>query len=252
MNILKLKEVLQYDIDSPERTLAHGKVIRRKKFLYRLYKEWYSELLTISGYTNSKHFIELGSGACIIKDFAPNIITSDVLALPNIDKIIFSDSIPYESKSLDGIIMIDVLHHMPDIRKFIIEADRVLKIGGCVIMSEPWNCSWSNFIYSLFHHEPFNVTGDWTIPYSGPLSGANGALPWIVFCRDRSIFNKEFPNFEIAAIKPHTATRYLLSGGVSMKQLVPNWSFSIFKILDNIINKINFSMFAYIMIKKVK
>jgi len=33
----------------------------------------------------------------------------------------------------------------------------------------------------------------WTFPDSGPLSGANGALPWIVFQRDRQEFRIEVP-----------------------------------------------------------
>ncbi len=34
---------------------------------------------------------------------------------------------------------------------------------------------------------------DWTFPASGPLSRANGALPWIIFRRDCRSFEDRFP-----------------------------------------------------------
>jgi len=41
------------------------------------------------------------------------------------------------------------------------------------------------------HHEPFNARSEhWRFDSSGPLSGANGALAWIVFRRDRRRFEK--------------------------------------------------------------
>jgi hypothetical protein len=38
---------------------------------------------------------------------------------------------------------------------------------------------------------------DWSFPAVGPLSGANGALPWILFERDRARFEREFPQWVI-------------------------------------------------------
>jgi hypothetical protein len=53
---------------------------------------------------------------------------------------------------------------------------------------------------------------DWTFPLAGPLSGANGALPWIVFERDRQAFEAQFHDFEIRAVRPLMPIRYLISG----------------------------------------
>ena len=53
------------------------------------------------------------------------------------------------------------------------------------------------------------------------MSGANGALPWIVFQRDRTKFEGEFPKLEIRTVRPFMPFRYLVSGGVSMRPLMP-------------------------------
>ena len=41
--------------------------------------------------------------------------------------------------SLDGIVMTDVLHHIPDCTSLFHEAARVIRPGGRVVMIEPWN-----------------------------------------------------------------------------------------------------------------
>eukprot|EP01036_Dinobryon_divergens_P048614 gene48614-65203_t len=140
---------------------------------------------------------------------------------------------PFETGSVAGIFMIDVLHHIPQPALFLKEAERVLAKGGKILMTEPANSAWGRFIYRNFHHEPFEPKGGWEIPATGPLSGANGALPWIIFERDRQKFEAEFPHLKIESIRYHTPLRYLLSGGVSKRQLAPNVSYGLIKGIEN-------------------
>lgn len=74
-------------------------------------------------------------------------------------------------------------------------------------------------------HEPFDtVQEEWSHTLAGPLSGANGALPWIIFERDRGRFQKGFPSSRIDQLQPIMPFRYVLSCGVSMRQLVPSFA----------------------------
>ena len=84
------------------------------------------------------------------------------------------------------------------------------------------------------------------------MSGANGALPWIVFERDQEILSQRFPAFQVTEIRYHTALRYLLSGGLTLKSLVPAFSYSFFRSLDKGLAKISphFSMFVSIVVRK--
>ena len=97
-------------------------------------------------------------------------------------------------------------------------------------MIEPASTLWSSFIYKNFHHEPFNPSGGWGFKKDGRFSSANGAIPWIVFCRGKQRFEKEFPSMEVLELKNHTPFRYLISVGVSMKQLLPSFTYDIIKI----------------------
>jgi len=247
-----LKYKFREPLDSPERTLRHGELIVKKKFLNNLYKEWYAifqqELIKLP----KGKLIELGSGGGFIKSIEPIIITSDILALPNVDMVFSALEMPFKNDEVSAILMIDTFHHIPDSEKFLSEAVRVLKSGGRIIMIEPANSIWGRFIYKNFHHEPFELNAGWDIPQKGPLSGANGALPWIVFERDRDRLISLFPNLMVQSIKYHTPLMYLISGGVSYKQLTPNFLYLFFRILDKLLSKISkhFSMFVTIVIQK--
>ena len=131
--------------------------------------------------------------------------------------------------------------------------NRVLKKDGMLIMIEPANSMWGRFIYKIFHHEPFEPAGNWKIPPSGPMSGANGALPWIVFERDFDKFKRSFPLLRLEKIRYHTPFMYLISGGVSFKQVFPNFFYSIFRSVDKLLPYINrqISMFTTITVKKI-
>jgi hypothetical protein len=100
-------------------------------------------------------------------------------------------------------------------------------------MIEPWVTRWSRFVFGKLHHEPFDTEArEWDFPSTGPLSGANGALPWILFHRDRDRFERRFPQWRIKDIQLSMPFRYLLSGGISLRSLIPYRCFRSVKWLE--------------------
>ena len=239
-------------LDSPERTILHKEIISRKTFLRKLYTRWYSSMMSELDGLPEGFLVELGSGGGFFKEFVPNVICSDILDLPGNDMTFSALEMPFEDDSVSAIFMVDTFHHIPDSEKFLKEADRVLKSGGLIMMIEPANSWWGRYIYRTFHHEPFDPAGDWSFPLSGPMSGANGALPWIVFERDWEEFQVKFPAFDIELMKYHTPLVYLLSGGVSFRQLLPGFSYGLVHLADRTLSGISsrLSMFVTIRIRK--
>jgi SAM-dependent methyltransferase len=172
--------------------------------------------------------------------------------VPDVDKIFSAADMPFENKSVDAFFMFDVLHHIADSRAFFTEALRCLKPGGRIVMIEPANTLWGRFIYKNFHHEEFNTKRGWGLEKTGPLSQGNGAIPWIIFSRDRKIFEREFPNLQIVSITRHTPIRYLLSGGLSLRQLVPSFAYPIVKVIEWALSPLNnlLGMFQTIELEK--
>jgi SAM-dependent methyltransferase len=217
------------DIDDPRTTALRRRIIREKPFLLRIYREWYSALVE-SLPTGDGAVLELGSGAGFLDEVLSGVITSEIFACPGVRLVADGQLLPLADESLRGIVMSDVLHHIPNPRRFFTEAGRCVRAGGVVAMIEPWVTGWSKLVYTRLHHEPFRPDADeWEIPRGGPLSGANGAMPWILFHRDRRQFEQEFPQWEIRGVEPLMPLRYLLSGGVSKRSLMPGWSFGVWR-----------------------
>lgn len=242
------------DLNAPETTIAHGKIILRKPFLKKLYIEWYEQFNALAKTLPEGKLLEIGSGGGFIKEINPQIITTDILELPNVDQVMSAEEMSLEDNSVSGIFMINVLHHIKNSDAFFSEAQRVLKPGGKLFMVEPANTVWSRLIYKIFHHEGFDPTvKEWKVQGSGPLSDANGAIPWIIFKRDLSTFQKKYPNLVLEKRKDHTPMRYTLTGGLSFPSVVPGWSFKFITFLENIFSFLfrYVGMFQTIVVKKI-
>jgi SAM-dependent methyltransferase len=155
---LKLPETIGIeDLDDPATTLLHAEIIQKKPFLKKLYIDFYKQFEKSISNSKEKVLVELGSGGGFIKEIISNVITSDVLELPNVDKVFSALDMPFEQASVDAFFMFDVLHHIADPRAFFKEALRCLKVCGKVVMIEPANTLWSRFIYKNFHLEAFDT-----------------------------------------------------------------------------------------------
>jgi SAM-dependent methyltransferase len=206
--------------------------------LEKLYTDFYEIFKRTVG-ADCRKMIELGSGGGFIKEIIPSVITSDIIKVPSVDMVFSAEQMPFENESVNAFFMIDVLHHIKNPRIFFAEAQRCLKKGGKIVMVEPANTLWGRFIYKNFHHETFDTSAKWETDKTGPLSDANGALAWIIFQRDRKIFEAEFKNLKVVNISFHTPFRYLLSGGLSFRQLVPSFMYGFVKFLEICLSPFN-------------
>ncbi len=242
------------DLDSPEITILRMKIIQENVFLKNLYVDFYAMFKnSLAGLPKKRKLVELGSGAGFIKKIIPDAVTSDVIKLPDVDLHFSATAMPFKNVSIDRFFMLNVIHHIQDPRLFFKEIDRCLRKNGKLIAIEPANTLWGRFIYQNFHHdEQFNPKGVWTLKSQKALSDANGAIPWIILVRDRKKFEKLFPHLKILKITAHTPIRYLISGGLSYRQLLPSQMYSVIKTIEKLATPLNkyIGMFYTIEIEK--
>lgn len=239
------------DIDSQDALVEDKKLIKKKGILNKIYIDLYK-------YFKSTHYvngpvIELGSGGGFIKEIMPKAITSDVIKGPGIDKVFFAEKMPYKNSSVAGYLMIDVLHHIKDPIKAFIEMERCLKVGGKIIMVEPYNSPIAGILYKYIHYEYFNPKAGWKVTGKGRMSDSNTALPWIIFVRDRKLFEKKFPKLKINKVTPHTPIRYILSGGLTKWQFLPTNYYPGIKFVESLLTIFNplIGMFVTIELEKI-
>jgi len=252
---LKLPEIRNgRTLDDCSVSFLHADIIRKKPFLKKLYVDFYTELAeALPEEKNGGLIVELGSGAGFIKEVIPLILTSDVLRLPHINLNFSALNMPFHDSTVGALLMINTLHHIGNTQAFLKEANRCLKIGGRIVMIEPANTIFSSFGYRNFHYEDFDLSGEWSFEKKSHIFSANCAIAWIIFCRDRQRFEREFPSLKILKIKVHTPFRYWISGGFSVLQLVPCWAYTIIKSIEKLLSPLDryIGMFMTIVLEKV-
>lgn len=232
---------------------THRKIIQKKGYLKRLYADFYQMMNVYLKTVPEGIVLELGSGGGFIKEIIPHAVTSDVIPGEGIDMVITAEKLPYRKNELSAILMLNVFHHIKDCKTALKEFERCLKPGGRVIMIEPSNSILSSLVLGhLYRHERFDPLASWKIKGAGRLSDSNQALAWIVFSRDRKIFEKNYKHLAITNYGLHTPFSYLVSGGLSQTQILPTASYPIVRALENALGRLNklLGMFILIVLEK--
>lgn len=242
------------DLDNPERATELRALIDQKPFLKRYYREIYSKYQAcLARCPSGGVALELGSGAGFVKEVIPEMITSDTLPYEGVDQVVDATRMPFASQSVRMIAMLNVFHHIPDVVAFLKEAERCLLPGGRILIIDQYPGWIGAPIYRHAHHEPYRPEAqEWKFESTGPLSGANGALAWIVFERDREKFEKLFPKLRIARFEPHSPLRYWVSGGLRKWSLVPGWGFGIATALDRTLIRLSRRFGSFVDIELVR
>src|SRR5437867_2915310 len=147
--------------------------------LCAVYHEWFGQLLCC---VEGLHpIVEIGAGPGFFKEYFPHLISTDVVPTPYVDVVCDAGSLPFQSGSVGALVMVDVLHHLPQPLAFLAEAGRILQPGGRVAMIEPWITVPSYLLYRYFHHEDCSLAVDVRRPF-GELDkrafDGNAAIPF--------------------------------------------------------------------------
>ena len=202
-------------------------------FWYReLYRDQFRDLTNPAALS----ILEVGSGTSPLKQFLPNVVTSDVLDLEYLDLVFDCHEIDrfdaIRDESLDVITLTNVLHHLKSPILFLNRAANKLKPGGKVIATEPFFSLVSTPIFKYLHHEPveFEISEPELKNVQGPLASANIALPWLIFFRRRDWADNLSENYDVAncSVRFFSAVSYMATGGISHKLPVPTWFYRAF------------------------
>lgn len=215
------------DVDGPERLIVHAQLLARKRMLREVFNEFHHLFDRLDRrFLHGRGLrIELGAGVAPMRDSYPDVLSTDVVPGPNLDRVLDAQKMDLGDESVRVFFAQNCFHHFPDPDAFFREILRVLVPGGGVIILEPYHGPVASFLYPrLFASEGFDKQAPgWATAATGPMHGANQALSYVVFVRDREEFERRHPALEIVHGEPLTNhAKYLLSGGLNFRQLLPD------------------------------
>ncbi len=241
----------QYENDR-KATLGQLGRIKSKPFLRRIHDEWHQAMCEQLP-DGARRVVEIGSGTGYLHEALPEVVATDILTLPWLTVAADALHMPFRASSLDAVVMINVMHHLPDLEAFFNQIRETLRPGGRLVCVEPWVNAAAGFVWTWLHHEPYAPASPvWTLPHGGPLAMANSALPWIALERDRSLFQSRFPELSIVSIEPQMPFAYILSGGLKTPLGPPEMVYRPLRRLEDspLVRAICPGMFALIVIEK--
>jgi SAM-dependent methyltransferase len=237
----------------------HMEILREKPLLKSAFISFYTEMmkLNVRFLTGSGLQIELGTGAGFFKNLLPQLVTSDIRKGQHIDIALDAQNMTLDDNAVRCIYAINVFHHLPNPERFFSELCRVLTPGGGCILIEPHNGFCSAMLHRNLHIDEVFLPNakDWmTNDITGPLSGANQALSYIVFERDIARFNELYgENLEVV-FQGYISNylRYLFSGGLNFRQLLPSIFEPVLRLLEQALKPISrhFSLHQIIVIRR--
>ena len=243
----------------PEREQDQEMIDRRARawqtrpLLRDVYREYFDQMRQhfapdADGGTSYGTVVEVGGGSGHFRSFYPEMIVTDVLPTRHIDLAADAMQLPFRESSVNNIVMQDVLHHLPLPLRFFFEAQRVLKVGGRVIMTEPFISPVSGLCYRLSHPEPVDMDVPLFRSRSNPVgedpiavigSGAfasNQAIPTLLFFRYIGQFQRRFPHLSVIHREVHSTMVYPLSGGFSKPVLLPRFAAPAARMLERMLS----------------
>ncbi len=243
-DLLRDPAVENIDVDGHDRLTIHGRILKHK----RLLREVFTEFHHLFHRLDQKYFsargtrVEIGAGIAPIKDTYPDVLATDIVFGPGLDRALNAEDMDIETNSVRVIFGQNCFHHFPHPERFFLELERVLPPGGGAILLEPYYGPFASFLFKrLFKTEGYDKEfPSWETPSSGPMNGANQALSYIVFIRDKGEFERRFPTLKIIHQEPcPNYLKYLISGGLNFRQLCPDWAGPIISSIQWMLSPLN-------------
>jgi SAM-dependent methyltransferase len=234
---LQEPELIGCPIDGPERLAAHRSVLLRKAMIRGVFEEFHQlfRRLDQRWLSGDGSVIELGAGVYPVKSTFPEVMATDFVAGPGLDRTLDAQAMDLPDASVRAFYLQNVFHHFPRPEEFLAELARVLVPGGGAILIEPFHGPLASWLYPrLFASEGFDKRAvSWRADVAGPMSGANQALSYLVFKRDWSRFQGENPRLDLV----HRETlsnyvRYVASGGLNFRALLPDATIPMLRALE--------------------
>lgn len=241
INLLRYQSLNPIDMDTEERLSIHYRILSQKRILSQVFQEFHKlfHKVDLRFLSSQGVRVEIGAGVAPMKHSYPDVLATDIVPGPGLDRVIDAEAMDFDDNTVRVVFAQNCFHHLGNPEHFFHELERILMRGGGAILLEPYYGPFASFLFKrLFKTEGYDKQyPSWNTPRSGPMNGANQALSYIIFIRDREKFEREFPELEIVYQAPcNNFLKYLFSGGLNFRQLCPDFAIPLINVIQWILS----------------
>jgi SAM-dependent methyltransferase len=232
------------EVDGVARLSCHRAILERKRMVREVFLEIHGLFRKLEArYLDGAGIrIEVGAGVAPMRDSFQEVLSTDIVFDGKLDFVMDAQRMGLAPATVRAVYAQNSFHHFPDPGRFLAELERVLSPGGGAILLEPYYGPLATFVYKrLFRTEGFDKHyPSWQTPSTGPMNGANQALSYIVFVRDRALLESHYPLLRLVHQAPVCSyLRYLVSGGLNFRQLLPDMMSGPLRLAERVLSPFN-------------
>jgi SAM-dependent methyltransferase len=210
----------------------------QKPALRAVYQDLYRRMAEASA--RGDQCLEIGGGIGNFELPQGRLYRMDIQRSSGVEVVADAHFLPFRDGIFSNVYLFDVLHHLECPLLFLAEAQRVLRVGGRVVMIEPGITPLSHLLYGLGHEEPVDMTWQPTLscrpnPKKDPYE-SNQAIPTLLFNTYQEVLQEAALSFRVVESRWLSLFAYPLSGGFKAWSLIPaSWVRPLLKIEDRLL-----------------
>jgi SAM-dependent methyltransferase len=228
-------------MNSSDRLKNHRQILEQKpgfrQLAFDIQKGIIEEIEIRSNGTDGLPIIEIGAGVIPLSSINSQVISTDIEISDGLSCVASATEMPFLAGSARAVVGQNVFHHIPNHDLAMDEFARVLVPNGIVLLIEPYFGRFASLVYpALFASEGFDkklISGE-KLTNSDGVELPNQAVSFSYFSGGALGEIKSCPKLEIISAEPmKSGLRYLCSGALNFRQVVPNWFLKLLRNLEN-------------------
>lgn len=227
-----------------EVALRHRDTWERKPRLRDIYADFYDRLARLLADVPGPN-IELGSGPGTLRTRIPNLLSSDIVAVPWLDFVADACRLPLADGSVANLLMVDVLHHLSRPQRFLAEVTRLLAPGGRLVLLDVYLSPLSYPVYRFLHPEPASLSirpldahPDRSLFDERDPWASDQGMARALFWKQAGTLSRLFPRLRVAHREVFSTFEWPLSGGFDHPCRIPACAAGAVRCIDRLTERL--------------
>jgi len=244
MKFFRRRQLRPVWADESQMVLEYRRIWEANPILRQFYRDVWACVMApvLRGPVPAGPVVELGGGAGFIREFYPEVMTTDLNPFPSTQLVCDATRLPFADGSVGSFIAVAFFHHCVNAKQLFGEVGRALKPGGRFVIYDPYISPVARLVYAVATEEDLDLSEP---PFETdrraanvPLLEANVARGTLVFGRHRRLFEQTFPGLRVESVDRINLFRHIVAGSCVQRSPFPGWLYPVAGFIDRALHPV--------------